>query len=222
MSRAARAGLPRGASQLRRVEVDVPALLAHDAPEQLRQSRTRGALGKAPVCGLRGPLVDRTPRHVDRRERTSGDRRAEPEEHGRQALLDLESGAHRRHPVPARRFAVGSEHRAECFAVPVLLECPHREERRHLVVTMRRGHEKVAQVADRVVLDVVHVADAPQRVVVERITFERREVDTVEGDRRRPPLVAVDVEAHGSISSRNGVRMTSEYECVVHHMSPVR
>jgi hypothetical protein len=43
--------------------------------------------------------------------------------------------------------------------VPELLEGPHREERRHLGIVVRGRDQQVAQVADGVVLDVVHVAE---------------------------------------------------------------
>ena len=97
----------------------------------------------------------------------------------------------------------------ERLAVPVLLECPHREERGHLVVPVRGRDQQVAQVADRVMLDVVHVLDATNRVGVERLALELGEVDAVECDRRRPALVGVDVEGHAQFSSHVSPRMTS-------------
>ena len=73
--------------------------------------------------------------------------------------------------------AVGGEHVTERLAVPQLLVDPAPQERGDLGVGVGRGHEQVAEVADRVQLDVVHVLDAPQRVVVERRRAEGVEVD---------------------------------------------
>ena len=143
-----------------------------------------GLLREPPIRRLRGPLVDGTPRHVDRGERAAGDRGAEAEEERRQALLHAKAHSHRTDAVTSIGLTMGGEHRTQCLAVPVLLERPHREERRHLVVTVCGSHQQVAEVADGVVLDVVHVADAAQRGGVERLASELAEVDAVERDRR--------------------------------------
>ena len=73
-----------------------------------------------------------------------------------------------------------SSTRRDGLAVEVLLEGPEREERGDLVVEVGVGHQHVAQVDDRVVLDVVHVAQAPQRGRIERLGAERVEVDVVD------------------------------------------
>ena len=66
-------------------------------------------------------------------------------------------------PVPAG-LVVGVQDPGDGLAVPELLVVPHGEERGHLRVPVGPGHQDVAQVADGVVLDVVHVAQAAQRV----------------------------------------------------------
>ena len=79
---------------------------------------------------------------------------------------------------------MGSQDRTQGFAVPILLERPHREERGHLVVAVGGCDEQITEVADGVVLDVMHVPGATQRCGVERLAFELVEVDAIECDGR--------------------------------------
>ena len=111
-------------------------------------------------------------------------------------------------PLAAARLAVGLEHLAERLAVPELLEHPERQERRDLGVAVGVGHQHVAQVADGVVLDVVHVAQAPERRLVEGLVAERVEVDALEIERSDPLLERLDVEPHARCTRTAG-RMTS-------------
>ena len=91
---------------LARVEVDMPALLAHDPAEQFGQHRVSSASCEACVPGLRGPLVHRTPRHVHCGVRSAYDRRAEAVHKGR-------------HPVPpAKRLRNGAMRPAGRLAGP--------------------------------------------------------------------------------------------------------
>jgi len=64
--------------RLRGVEVDVPAFLLHDASQHLGQHRMTATLREPRVAGLRGPLVDRSPRHVDRGHRRADRHRRQP------------------------------------------------------------------------------------------------------------------------------------------------
>ncbi len=88
--------------------------------------------------------------------------------------------SHLGHPGIAAGLAVGLEHLADGLAVEVLLEGPERQERGDLVVEVGIGDQHVAQVDDRVVLDVVHVAQAPQGGRIERIGAEVVEVEVVD------------------------------------------
>ena len=72
---------------------------------------------------------------------------------------------------------MGVEDAAEGVAVPVLLVAPARQEGRDLRVAMGAGDEHVAQVADGVPLDVVHVAQAPQGVGVEGLGGEGAQIE---------------------------------------------
>ena len=80
----------------------------------------------------------------------------------------------RRDAARAGRLAVGPEHRCDGLAVPELLEGPDRQERREVRVAVGGRDEQIAQVADGVVLDVVHVAQTPQGGVVERVGGRHR------------------------------------------------
>ncbi len=107
---------------------------------------------------------------------------------------------------PAGDLVVGAQHLADRLAVPELLVRPHREEAGDDRVVVGAGHEQVAQVAHGVVLDVVHVAQAAQRVVGQRLASEVVVVDVgvVEGGNGCD--VAVDVEVHGGCSSAETIR----------------
>jgi hypothetical protein len=120
----------------------------------------------------------------------------------------------RRHPIPpaeaapqrrdaarAGWLAVGPEHGGDGLAVPELLEGPDRQERRQVRVAVGGRHEQIPEVADRVVLDVVHVAQAPKGGVVERVGAEGIEVDPLELDPARMALVGLEVQLHDRISS---------------------
>jgi hypothetical protein len=50
---------------LRGVEVDVPPFLPHDAAQEFGQRGMTGPLRQSGVAGLGGPLVDRSPGHVE-------------------------------------------------------------------------------------------------------------------------------------------------------------
>ena len=61
------------------------------------------------------------------------------------------------------------------------------------------GHEHIAEVADRVVLHVVHVAQASQHGLAQGLGAEGVEVDVVDLDLGRPLLQGLDVEPHRPI-----------------------
>jgi len=68
---------------------------------------------------------------------------------------------------------MGIQYRGNRLAVPILLKAPEREERGDFGIAMGGCDEQIAEVADRVQLDVVHVAQAPQHVVIEAMSAER-------------------------------------------------
>ena len=85
---------------------------------------------------------------------------------------------------------------AERLAVPVLLVVPQRDERRELGVLPLRQHQQLSGVQHRLVLDVVHVRDAPQDVVVEWLVSERIEVEVVGLDSTPLLLELLDGDLH--------------------------
>ena len=103
-------------------------------------------------------------------------------------------------PVPAAS-SMCSQDPGDCLAVPELLVVPQREESGHLRVAMGPGDQDVAEVADRVVLHVVHVAQASERFGVEGPLTEGVEVDVVEVELLREVPVGGDVEGHAPYSS---------------------
>ena len=186
MSRCA-SGLFQSKRRFALVEVDVASFLAHDARQQVAQHGMARQLAESRVARLGRPLVDRAPGEVQGAHRGEdagrhlGDDRA-------QAIMEAEPFAHRGHPLVVARLAVGLQDLADCLAVPVFLVGPDRQEVGHRRVTMQARHEQVAQVADGVVLDVVHVAQAAQCVRVERLCAECLEVDAVEIEGVTAPL----------------------------------
>jgi hypothetical protein len=176
------------------IEVGVTALLPHDAAEEGGQGRVSGALAQTGVGGLGRPFVDGSPGHVHRRPGLADQERADGVGGGRQAVEAPQPLAGRADPRAARRFAMRGEDGPDGFTVVHLLEVPQGEEGRDRGIPVGGGHEQVAEVADRVVLDVVHVTEAAQRVGIERLVPEAVEVDPLQGDRRGPRFEGVDVE----------------------------
>ena len=154
------------------VEVDVPAFLAHDPAQQLRQHRVVGLGGEAAVAGLGRPFVDRAPRHVDGDD-VPGHRRGEGEHHRLERVPAGHAAPRRRQPVPTGGLVVGAQDLADGLAVPVLLVAPAGEEGRDLGVAVGPGDEQVPQVAGGVTLHVVHVAEAAQGGGVEGVAGGR-------------------------------------------------
>jgi hypothetical protein len=105
--------------------------------------------------------------------------------------------------VARRSLTVVVQHLPQRLAVPVLLEVPEREEGRHVGVVVGPGVQEVAQVARRVVLDVVHVAQAPQVRRRQRLPGEGGEVEVVDVEPAHDPLVLFDPEGH-ALSSMTG------------------
>ena len=154
------------------VEVDVPALLAHDPAQQLRQHGVPRLGGQPAVAGLGGPFVDRTPRHVDGHD-VRRQRRGDGEDHGPQGVAPGQAPAGGGQAAPAGGLVVGLQDLGDGLAVPVLLVAPARQEGGDLGIAVGPGGEQVAQVAGGVPLHVVHVAQAPQGVGVERVAGGR-------------------------------------------------
>ena len=91
--------------------------------------------------------------------------KARPAKAAEAMVLSVLAASRRRRPLAqrgdagrARLLAVGLEHLPDGLAVPHLLEHPAGEEGGDGGVLVCRRQEEVAQVADGVVLDVVHVA----------------------------------------------------------------
>ena len=194
------------ARRLRRVEVDVPALLLHDAPQELAQRRVPRRLGQPGVAGLGRPLVDGAPRHVqgDEGPAREGGRGDGAERAGR--LAPPAPVAQRGDARRTRLLAVGLEHLPDGLAVPHLLEDPAGEEGGDRRVLVGRRQQEVAQVADGVVLDVVHVAQRAQRVGGQRLVPEVIEVDALQVQAARPGLVGVDGGSHSAYYSEPRLR----------------
>jgi len=90
---------------------------------------------------------------------------------------------------------------------------------------MRACDEDVAQVADGVALDIVHVAEAPEGLGVEGLAPEGVEVDVLDLQACREPLVGGGVESHTKCSvlapngdelrPKNGASAQDRYETCV-------
>ena len=190
--------------RLRRVEVDVATLLRHDPTQQRLQRWMIRTLGEAGVAGLCRPLVDRAPRHVHRGHRPAEQRRGRRRDDRADAVAGAAPGPQLTDPGRTGGLAMSGEHRRDRLPVPELLVGPEREERGDLGVGVRRRDEQVTQVADGVVLDVVHVTQAPQGIGVERLAAELIEVDVGHVDGAHEALIAGDVELHGRLSGAVG------------------
>ena len=182
----------------------MPALLAHDARQQVSEHGVAGTVDQAGVTGLGRPLVDGAPRHVDGGEGVAGEARSQRVQQRRQAVPHAEAPAHLADPARPVGLVVRGEHPADGLPVPHLLVAPHGEEGRHGGIAMRRRDEQVAQVADGVVLDVVHVAQAADDLGGQRLVAECVEVDARQVDGGGPVAVAVDVASHAPGSERSG------------------
>ena len=84
------------------------------------------------------------------------------------------------------------------MASPCHISSKTQQERKEVMrrVLVGRRQEQVAQVAHGVVLDVVHVAQRPQRVGRQRVVPEVIEVDALQVQAARPGLVGVDGGSH--------------------------
>ena len=174
-----------------------------------RSSRRVGwcrLLGQACIAGLRRPLVDGTPRHVQRNEGASREGGQADRAHGRHGLAAAAAVPQFGDPWRACLLAVRLEDASDGLAVPHLLEDPAGEERGDLGLLMRRRQQEVAQVADRVVLHVVHVAQRAQVVGREGIDAEIVEVDPVQVQLARPVLVGIKCRSHNAYYSEHRLR----------------
>jgi RNA polymerase sigma-70 factor, ECF subfamily len=193
--------LGQAASGLRRVEVDVATLLLHYAPQELAQRRMAGHLGQAAIAGLGGPLVDGAPGHVQGDEGAPGEGGRADGAKGGECVASAAALAECGYPGVARLLAVGPEHLADSLAVPHLLEDPAGEERGDHRVAVRRGEEEITQVADGMVLDVVHVAQAAECPGRQGPVLEVVEVDACEVEPARPGFVGLNGGSHGAYYS---------------------
>ena len=115
---------------------------------------------------------------------------------GTDSIAPTQLAARADDPGVARRLAVGFEDLAQGLAVPVLLEVPQRQKRRDLRIVVGGREEEVTQVQDGVIFDVVHVANAPERRLIQRLVAEGVEVDVVDGEPLDAVLVLIDREVH--------------------------
>jgi hypothetical protein len=117
--------------------------------------------------------------------------------------------AHGGDPGCTGQLAVGLEHPPDRLAVPHLLEDPAGEEGGDLRILVGRGQEEIAQVAHRVVLDVVHVAQRAQGLGREGFVSEVVEVDTGQIQPARPCFVGIDGGPHSAYYSDTRLRPDS-------------
>jgi hypothetical protein len=106
------------------------------------------------------------------------------------------SVAQRRYAGRAGHLAVRLQHLPDGFAVPHLLVYPAREKGRDFGILVGRRQEEVAQIADRVVLYVVHVAQRTEGLGGERLVLEVPEIEALEIEPTGPSFVGVDGRAH--------------------------
>ena len=88
------------------------------------------------------------------------------------------------------------EDATEGLAMPVFLVVPKGQELGDLRIMVRTCVQQVAEVARRVVFDVVHVGDASELIGTEGPRLKGREVDVVRAYPRRATGVPSKVEAH--------------------------
>jgi hypothetical protein len=100
-----------------------------------------------------------------------------------------------------RLLAVGLKDLPDCFTVPHLLERPTGQEGGDGRVLVRRRQQQVTQVADGVVLHVVHVAQRAQGIGGQWLVPEVIEVDALEIQAARPGLVGIDGGSHNAYYS---------------------
>ena len=144
------------------IEVDVTTFLLHDALEKLAQRGVVGLLGESGITSLRGPFIDRAPSHVQGDERLAGEGGREDGAEGRHGLLAPTSLSQGRYAGSTGLFTMCRQHLTDGLAMPHLLEDPAREKRGDLRVLVGRGEQKIPQVADGVVLHVVHVTQGSE------------------------------------------------------------
>ena len=97
-----------------------------------------------------------------------------------EAVRDAETATHSSYPRVVGYLTMCLENLADGISVPVLLIGPDGEELGHHRISVQLGHEEVTEVADRVVLDVVHIAKASQCLVIEGVIAKLGEVDPCE------------------------------------------
>ena len=117
---------------------------------------------------------------------------------GGDGLLAPASVAQRGNPRGAGDLIVGGQHTSDGLAVPHLLEDPTGQEGGDLRILVRRGEQEVPQVAHGVMLHVVHVAQASQRVWAQWVIPEVTEVDAGQIEAAGSFLVGVDGGSHSS------------------------
>jgi len=172
------------------VEEEVPRLVQRDPVEKLREHGMSGQLGEPPVAHERRQLVDGPPGHVQ-----CAEVRPEPRQKGDTGgLQSLDEGLLPSRPAPgADRVAGRLQEAREREAVKRLLVEPAGQERRDVRLVHRAGREKLAEVDDRVTLDVLHVAEGPDRFGRHRMARDVRPGERGEVDASRPRDVGIEV-----------------------------
>jgi hypothetical protein len=193
--------LGQSASGFRGVEINVAAFLLHDPFEQLPQGRMLGTFDQSCIASLRRPLVDGTPGHVQGDKGLTGEggrtNRAECRDCLLASALFPQGGDAGRTCL----FPVHLKHLANRLAVPHLLEDPAGEERGDSGVLMGGRKEEIPQIADRVMLYVVHVAQRPESPRGQRLIFEVVKVNAFEAEPPGSFLVGIDGGTHDAIYS---------------------
>ena len=183
-------------------------LLTHDAPQQFSEHRMIGDLSESVVRRIGRPLIDRAPRHVHRGKLAHT--MAERPENGRTPKqVTLVEPTHLDQPSVVRWPIMRCQHPTDCLAVPILLVVPQREKRCELRVFPCGHQQQLTGVQHRLILDVVHVGQAPQDVGVQRLASKRFEVNVVGLQPTTLLLKLLDRNCHVNPSLRNAVRIAA-------------
>jgi hypothetical protein len=96
---------------------------------------------------------------------------------------------------------MGLEDLADGLAVPHLLVGPAGEEGRDGRIAVGGGEQEVPQIADGVVLDIVHVAQCAERLRRQGLILEVIELDALEVQAARSCSVGIDGRSHNAYYS---------------------
>ena len=153
----------------------------------------RGPVRELAIRRERAELVDRAPGHVHGAEARPR-RRQQRDDHRLAACAPAERAPRRRR----RLVAVRVEYRRQRAPVRRLLIEPAGEELRDLRIVHGARAQQLAQVGDRVLLDVRHVGDGAQGPLGQRAFDERGGIDRIGDDQVRPADVVGKRAVHAT------------------------